>query len=530
MKDALSSDNSWIVDRSWLKVNPSAQLALPLPKAAQFLSLLTSEYAKLRSMSGGGAAGGGAGGKAEEKIHSFMLKFIQQKELSGPGRRELPFVREDNYQLDLRDCLEIWRWLSEDENYPRGKELEEEGVNEFDLTPSPKAENRRSEEGGKEFGGLSLEEQEGVMRKSLEMVHMYYYQLRIVFTHYCRLVVENEHKRTHTFDDFSLALDILPLNRFMLFCRDFDVIKTVEFKRKTERNPAMSKQLLLDIFRKTAHLQKHLNFDGFLLAQVLIAMKLHANFDPRSYMHVELYLNSLKVKYYEQFVAKLRELGIKYSQSDFYNCYRNIFKKREIRSKQNSLFNNPHFGNLENTTNRESRLDTISNISSLKEKQFGQGEPQLRSHLSVPNLQIDEEVRPPKKPKTLSKYRSSVPQLPSLSENRYFKPIEHNHHRNAFSKYLEHKVDETSSSVFKNRITGYTNINHLRSKPFHMTDNPEAVTSDKLGQFMTNAKRRVAGSEVDRMGESGPQYTTHPMGDSHANLAARNSEYIPKNQ
>jgi hypothetical protein len=42
MKDALSSENSWIVDRSWLKVNPSAELTLPLPKAAEFLKLLSS--------------------------------------------------------------------------------------------------------------------------------------------------------------------------------------------------------------------------------------------------------------------------------------------------------------------------------------------------------------------------------------------------------------------------------------------------------------------------------------------------------
>jgi hypothetical protein len=60
----------------------------------------------------------------------------------------------------------------------------------------------------------------------------------------------------------------------------------------------MSKDLLLKIFKKGAHVQKYMTFDGFLMSLVHISVKLHENFDPRSYMHIELFLNNLKVKYY----------------------------------------------------------------------------------------------------------------------------------------------------------------------------------------------------------------------------------------
>lgn len=145
------------------------------------------------------------------------------------------------------------------------------------------------------------------------MVHLYYHQFKIIFSHYCKFTIENEHKRTNTFDDVSQALQKLTINRFMLFCREFDIIKTLEFKRKTEQNPTMSKEFLMKAFKKNAHLQKYLSFDSFLMTLVNISIKIHENFDPRSYMHMELFLNNLKVKYYEEFVNKLESLSIKYS-------------------------------------------------------------------------------------------------------------------------------------------------------------------------------------------------------------------------
>ena len=143
------------------------------------------------------------------------------------------------------------------------------------------------------------------------------------------------------------ALDNLTVNRFMLFCRDFDILKMVEFRRKTEHNNHISKQILLTIFKRTAYLQKYMTLDTFMLALVSIAIKVHENVDPRSMIHIELLLNTLHVKYYQEFTTKLQNLGIKYSSSDFYYCYKDIIEKAK-QKRHNShgkitIFNNPHF-------------------------------------------------------------------------------------------------------------------------------------------------------------------------------------------
>ena len=140
--------------------------------------------------------------------------------------------------------------------------------------------------GKKIFGELSLEEQESVMKKSLEMVHMYKNQFKIIYKHYCTFTIQNEAKRTNTFDDVPSSLENLTINRFMLFCREFDILKMVEFKRKTEHNQSLCKQVLLTIFRKTAYLQKYMILDSFLLALVSIGIKIHENVDPRSLIHI----------------------------------------------------------------------------------------------------------------------------------------------------------------------------------------------------------------------------------------------------
>lgn len=139
----------------------------------------------------------------------------------------------------------------------------------------------------------------------------------------------------------------------MLFCRDFDIIKIIEFKRKTEHDQAITKKMLLSIFRKIAHLQKYLNFEGFLLAIVQIALKIHENIDPRSYIHIELMLNALHVRYHHSFTNKLDSLAIKYSPNDFYNCYKDILKKaRPKHTDKITLFDNPHFRTSEPTASR----------------------------------------------------------------------------------------------------------------------------------------------------------------------------------
>ena len=152
-------------------------------------------------------------------------------------------------------------------------------INEFEMGRNPEIVNIKkaesSQKGKKQFCQLSLNQQQEIMKKSLEMVYMYKYQCKIIFTHYCRFVIENQHKRALTFDDVAPSLETMNINRFMHFCRDFDLIKLVEFKRKTEHNHKINKQTLTAIFKKTAHLQKYLNFDGFLICLVNIAIKIH---------------------------------------------------------------------------------------------------------------------------------------------------------------------------------------------------------------------------------------------------------------
>ena len=92
--------------------------------------------------------------------------------------------------------------------------------------------------------------------------------------------------------------------------------------------------------------------------------------------------------------------------------------------------------------------------------------------------------------------------MPTIQNNRYFKPIEHNHHKNTYEKYLK-KVDD-SSSVFKNRITGYSNINSLKhqknQKPFHM-NNPETVSKNTLSDLITDTKQKMFNKNTKEQGK-----------------------------
>ena len=114
-----------------------------------------------------------------------------------------------------------------------------------------------------------------MLKKSLEMVGLYSGQLRIVYKHYTRFANQNVHNKLSTFDAAPATLELLSLNRFMLFCRDFELTKAVEYKRRVERDSSINKQLLMDIFKREAHLQKLMTFDGFLLSLVHIAILLH---------------------------------------------------------------------------------------------------------------------------------------------------------------------------------------------------------------------------------------------------------------
>jgi hypothetical protein len=113
-----------------------------------------------------------------------------------------------------------------------------------------------------------------------------------------------------------------------------------------------------------------MNFESFLLALVGIGIKMHENVDPRSLIHMELLLNAFHVKYYQEFTAKLQALGIKYSSSDFYHCYKDIFKKanhrRQASQDKISLFNNPHLAGEGKATSSQLRDSKVESQSSPK--------------------------------------------------------------------------------------------------------------------------------------------------------------------
>ena len=62
----------------------------------------------------------------------------------------------------------------------------------------------------------------------------------------------------------------------------------------------------------------------------------------------------------------------------------------------------------------------------------------------------------------LTKRKSSLLILLSIEQNRYFKPIEKTNKPNTYSVFLKNTETKGSTSVFKNRITGYSKINKLK--------------------------------------------------------------------
>ena len=83
------------------------------------------------------------------------------------------------------------------------------------------------------------------MKKSKEMVQVYASQFKLLFNHYCRFIMPNQDLRVQTFDNAPNSLNQLTLNRYMHFCKDFSIIKSLEFKRKGEHGSKISKGVLL---------------------------------------------------------------------------------------------------------------------------------------------------------------------------------------------------------------------------------------------------------------------------------------------
>lgn len=113
MKEGLRNENSFIIDRNWEKVNPNNELTVSIDQTKEFLKLLVYDHQKLKRINEINLDDINPQ-KLEEKIETFIFKFIQEKEISLAAKRELPTLQKSPYRLDLTDCLEIWRWLSED--------------------------------------------------------------------------------------------------------------------------------------------------------------------------------------------------------------------------------------------------------------------------------------------------------------------------------------------------------------------------------------------------------------------------------
>lgn len=128
----------------------------------------------------------------------------------------------------------------------------------------------------------------------------------------------------------------------------------------------------------------------------------------------------------------------------------------------------------------------------------------MRSSKSVQSLLIQKpenhSVINFKASKTLQKRKISVPILPTIENNRFFKPLEHNNHLNNYQKYLQ-KVDDTTS-VFKNRITGYSQVNNLKSKAFHMKQDNELPLSKNDFELMLEKKKEDTGKQISIVSSS----------------------------
>lgn len=78
MNSSLHSENSFIIDRSWQKINPNNDLKVSITKAKEFINLLIKEHQKLRTYNSLLPIDI-TPEHLSSKIHSFILKFIQQK-------------------------------------------------------------------------------------------------------------------------------------------------------------------------------------------------------------------------------------------------------------------------------------------------------------------------------------------------------------------------------------------------------------------------------------------------------------------
>lgn len=75
MKDSFSSQNSFIFDRNWEKVNPKNDPTVSVEQAKLFLKLVVEDYERFKNsdeLREGEA-------RVMDKIELFLFKYIQEK-------------------------------------------------------------------------------------------------------------------------------------------------------------------------------------------------------------------------------------------------------------------------------------------------------------------------------------------------------------------------------------------------------------------------------------------------------------------
>ena len=113
----------------------------------------------------------------------------------------------------------------------------------------------------------------------------------------------------------------------------------------------MSKSMLVQLFKKGAELQRNMTFEAFMLCLVQISMRMHDNYDPRSYMHIALFVNLLELKHYNKFVKKMEVLKIGYTNTEIYSCFQHLYSKVK-QSSSGDMSGQSKQGSVEGTSKR----------------------------------------------------------------------------------------------------------------------------------------------------------------------------------
>ena len=85
----------------------------------------------------------------------------------------------------------------------------------------------------------------------------------MVFDHYCRMSYATGNDPT--FEQIQHKANVMTINKFMVFCKEFGVVKL----------NSMSRSYLLELFKKNAELYKEMNFEQFVHSLVKISQSVY---------------------------------------------------------------------------------------------------------------------------------------------------------------------------------------------------------------------------------------------------------------